>query len=404
MASETLPGHAEQGGGIACPSCGAFVGALPRCPRCGARPDGRASLKVFRLAAVLLATAGLGILLLMARHREIPLVEVVEITQTMNFAYVRVAGHVVGEPRVYRQAGLVDGVRFTIDDGTGRIQVRATGKRARQLVDGGRMPRSGDEAELAGSLNVSAADPAIWLQVPEHLQVRRLEANTLRTAEVIAADEGRAVRVTGTVSRVRAPRPGTRAPWIVTLRDGGGSLNAVFFGAVYDDLPNKDALVAGAAVAARGTVGIYRDEVQLNIGAAADLVLLPPGAAPAPPPDARPAGAAEPAAPPLPPSAVDAALAGETVRVRGAVASLRTPREGSRAPWTLTLSDGEGSVPVVFWESVAGRLDLDALREGATVEVTAPVSLYRGAVQVKVVRSNQLRIVDAGGAGGEARP
>ncbi|MCX7009342.1 MAG: hypothetical protein NTY53_19200, partial [Kiritimatiellaeota bacterium] len=44
---------------ITCPKCGRYVGPRTRCPHCGTRQPQRVSLRVLRIAAVLLATVGL---------------------------------------------------------------------------------------------------------------------------------------------------------------------------------------------------------------------------------------------------------------------------------------------------------------------------------------------------------
>ncbi|MDZ4198319.1 MAG: hypothetical protein U1E27_03445, partial [Kiritimatiellia bacterium] len=62
--------------GAVCPVCSAFVGPARLCPSCGARITHRASLRIFRAAAVLLATAGLGLLWMAARRSEIPVIPI----------------------------------------------------------------------------------------------------------------------------------------------------------------------------------------------------------------------------------------------------------------------------------------------------------------------------------------
>ena len=72
---QALPGHETQSHEMNCTNCGRFVGAVSKCPYCGAKVEKRMSLVAVRWAAVLLATIGLFLLYLMAKYREIPVVK-----------------------------------------------------------------------------------------------------------------------------------------------------------------------------------------------------------------------------------------------------------------------------------------------------------------------------------------
>ena len=139
------------------------------------------SVRVFRYAALGLGTIGLGLLYLMAIHRELPVVKIGEIKPTMNFAYVRVVGTVAGDPRIFKEVGKVRSLRFTVDDGTGEISVTAFRSQAEDLVDQHKVPASGDRVEVAGALSITADDDVVMrLQVPEHLILTRAEVPSAR--------------------------------------------------------------------------------------------------------------------------------------------------------------------------------------------------------------------------------
>ncbi|MCE9615460.1 MAG: hypothetical protein K8T26_14410 [Lentisphaerae bacterium] len=278
-----LPGHAEQPPDIMCGSCGRFVGALTRCPHCGARISGRLSVRLFRYAAVLLSTVGLGLLYLMAIRREIPLVQVGALSPTMNFAYVRVAGTVAGDARVSRDGNRVRSVRFIVDDGTGEIPVTAYGAKGQALLSGGRLPHDGDHAEVTGSLNVSADRVALYLQSPEHLVIQRAEAPPARLADLTPAQRGQAVAITGHVTHVSPPKTGSKQPWSVGVSDGSATRDLVLWPDVYAALANAAALTPGAGIRVRVSIGTYRDRLQLRVETAADLQVTAPGDAGAPP-------------------------------------------------------------------------------------------------------------------------
>lgn len=155
-----------------CPSCERFIGPADSCPYCGEDSARSPALRRLRTAALLLAFLGLACLYLMATHRELPVVDIQQITPMMNFAYVRVVGRVVREPRVITRDGRVDYCSFMIDDGTGTLRVQAYRRAAERLAGENRLPREGALVDVAGSLSVAAEDaPKLRLQVVEQLRV-----------------------------------------------------------------------------------------------------------------------------------------------------------------------------------------------------------------------------------------
>ena len=131
----SLPGHAEHTHTIRCPVCGEYVGPSSRCAHCGAAVKVRLSLRVFRWAAVGLATLGLALLFFAARYREIPRITVGGIERTMNFAYVRIAGVAADDARAFRKGERIEGLRFTLRDETGELVVRAYGEATKAVLE-----------------------------------------------------------------------------------------------------------------------------------------------------------------------------------------------------------------------------------------------------------------------------
>ena len=149
---QALPGHETQSDEMNCPSCGRFVGAVTKCPYCGSKVEKRMSLVAIRWAAVLLSTVGLFLLFLMAKHREIPLVKLGEVKPTMNFAQIRVEGVVDSDARTFRTGG---GMGFNFSDGTGTIMVFISQKQAQEMVERNLVPKTGDQVNFAGGLNIA---------------------------------------------------------------------------------------------------------------------------------------------------------------------------------------------------------------------------------------------------------
>ena len=154
-----------------CPGCERFVGAEGVCRYCGEETMRLPLWRRLRVAALLLAVVGLGLLYVVARHKPIPTVRIGDITPTMNFAYVCVAGTVESRPYVSKGGTRVDYAAFTIDDGSGTIRVAAYGRVAQQLAALERLPAKGDSVSVSGSLGVPA-DGRVKLHLRSAGQIR----------------------------------------------------------------------------------------------------------------------------------------------------------------------------------------------------------------------------------------
>ena len=154
-----------------CPSCERFIGPADVCPYCDADSAKPLMIRRLRYAALALALIGLAFLYLAARRRETPLIRIGDITPMMSFAGVRVAGTVGNAAYVKRTGNAVEYLAFHINDGTGDLQVGASGDMARRLVEENRVPGKGDGVELTGTLSVSG-DGKIRLR-PSQVNVTR---------------------------------------------------------------------------------------------------------------------------------------------------------------------------------------------------------------------------------------
>lgn len=391
MTSSELPGQAEQPAEITCPLCGQFVGALTRCPRCGARVEKRMSVRVFRYAAVLLGTMGLALLYAMVKHREIPIVKVGEIKPTMNFAYVRIAGRVVSEPRVYKEEGRVRRLNFIVDDGSGEISIIAFGGQAAALVQQRKVPAAGDYVEIAGSLAPGPDDSVTMrVQLPDHVVVKRADIPVTPLGEITSALVGRSVMIEGSIVSVNPPAPGTRMPWVISVQDESGSGQITFWQDVYPDIRDKALLTPGVKVRARVSVQVYRDRLQLRLirgedleiqtGDRAELLIAGPGV---PIRADRTVEIAD----------LDAQMKGREVTVYGRVVEVAPPTQ-PRGPHTMVLEDEGHRVTVKYWDNVAQHLGDHTPRPGVLMKVRGWVDAFQGRVELRVTHSDRIRLVD----------
>lgn len=139
-----------------CPSCERYIGPVSICPYCEADAAVPRAMRVIKISAILLATAGLAMLFVMARSKGVPEVKASDLTPLMNFASVQVSGTVTRDAFVGRDKGEIDYISFLLDDGTGRVRVQAYGPTAKELSEAGIIPRRGQKLKAAGSLNVTS--------------------------------------------------------------------------------------------------------------------------------------------------------------------------------------------------------------------------------------------------------
>lgn len=348
---------------------------------------------LFRYVALVVGIVGLGLLYLSALHREIPVVKIGEIKPAMNFAVVRVVGDVSGDARVFKEGEHVRSLRFTVDDGSGEILVQAYKSQAQALVDKYGLPREGDRVEVSGSLSVSEDESVVMrLQVPEHLVLTRADTKPMPLRDVHDGMIGKNLLVEGTITKVIAPKPGSKAPWTIVVTDSGGQQEITFWQDIYDEIRDKILLAPGAPIRARVAVRSYKDKLQLLLSQGMDLEFIAARAA-----KSAVAGAVAPSGETslTPVGNVTAAMEGKTVKVSGRVTQVKAPVEGSKAPYEVTLQEGDKQVAVVYWDTVARHLD-DSSKPvvGALMTAKGLVNKYKGRLQIKIGNSADLTLVD----------
>jgi DNA/RNA endonuclease YhcR with UshA esterase domain len=403
---QALPGHETQSEEMNCPNCGRFVGAVTKCPYCGSKVEKRMSLVAIRWAAILLATLGLFLLYLMAKHREVPVVMLGNIQPTMNFGQIRVIGQVASDARTFRSGG---GMGFNVSDGTGTIMVFVSQKQAKDLAGQNLIPKAGDAIEFSGVLSISDEESSMRLLSAKDLRLTRAPAAAVRLADIDDPMVGSSITVAGKVLDLFPPPADSKRPYGLKIADDSGERTINFWQAEYDQIQGKDVL-NGAYIRARISVASYQDKLQLKLASGADLEILDgPPAAVAPKSPAKKAAAAyqkEKAPAPrdfsrgrsvpagnLSIAAVTAAQNGQTVRVRGRVESVSPPKEGTKQPFAVVLKDGEASLRVSYWSNVNEVIAVKPT-PGALFEMEGVVTVYNDKPQLKVNSGYKVKLVD----------
>ena len=399
-----LPGHETQTEEMNCPSCGRFVGAKNKCPYCGARVTKRMSLVAIRWAAVLLATVGMACLWAMAKYKTMPLVKIGDLQATMNFAQVRLDGTAQTDARTFRNGGM----GFNIADGTGSLQVFISQKQAAELQRTGRVPRAGDKVRMCGSVSLSDKDASIRLQSVDSFELDRAPARSMKLGDVDEDLKGDTVVVEGLVTDFGAPPAGSKKPYTLKLRDETGERTVTFWQTEYDQIREKDTLM-GSRVRMRIAVSTYKGKLQLKLtdglsvepvtaeeAGAVDAPAKAEAAAPAAKAPARDFSRGKAARESVYQDigGITKEMKGKTVRVKGRVASVKDPEEGSNRPTEVTLrsEDGKKALTVKYWAKTAEVIK-DLPKPGYLFDITGEVDVFKGRVSLKVGSGYNIKLV-----------
>ncbi len=254
------PGFPLVDGEVTCPSCGRFAGTYERCPFCGAGMQVRLSIRVLRRLSVAVGILGVLMVWWAAKNMEIPLREVASFSPTQNFAILRVRGKIVSGP-FYGDRG--DSFYIGLDDGTGRINVKAYGSTAVQLKALALNPQ--DQVEAQGSIRIMAGrKPAMSLRIASDVRVierskappprRELSATPIdKITQEMASNRGKA-RIEGVVEKVWTTSSGMGS----MVKDSTGSLLIWMFSKELGRIPDLSTTLApGNRVQITGRLNIY---------------------------------------------------------------------------------------------------------------------------------------------------
>lgn len=349
-----------------CPSCGRFVGPYEACPYCGARQAPRLSLRAVKWGALLLATVGLALLWMAAVQAPLPRISIAQVSATMNFAYVEIAGRVVRAPTYNPDSRYLS---FTVDDGTAQMRVWAFRNVVDDLRAREQIPGLGDRVVVAGTLRVREEDISLTLNLPEHLEILRPEAEGRTIGSITAADALRRVRVRGQVWDVREPYSGLT---LITLRDATGAIDVAVDATLQYLTGDFRPPEVGQSLEVIAAVSLYRNTPQLAPSSVRDIVPLEETI---PVAQRRPIGT------------LSAADKGRLVTVQGTVREAEPFSAGHR--WVL--DDGTGSVILLLWQDLYRALpDSSSLQVGAQLEATGEVWVYRNTLEIIPTRPDDV--------------
>ena len=354
-----------------CPSCGRFVGPLDACPYCGATIHRRLSLRMAKVAAVVLALGGLLALWVAATHAEPPTLSIADVKNTMNWAYVRVQGTVTRYPAYDPATG---NLKFWVWDGSGDLMVTAYRAEAQALLDAGLIPTIGDQATIEGTLRIKEDFAYLTINAPQRMALRRPEYVEMPIGQIGLDRLYEKVTLRGMVRAVREPYAGLM---ILEVRDVTGTVDVTIPADLVYLTGTPPEVRPGDYIQVQGAVSLYEESPQVILDDAKSLVLL---------------DEAVPIAPEWAIGEITASDVGQMVSIEGQIAEVRPFSAGVK----YTIEDGSGRITLLLWQdvdrAVAGR---EALIVGSKIAAQGLVSEYQGELEVVPELALDVQIVQA---------
>jgi exonuclease VII large subunit len=182
------------------------------------------------------------------------------------------------------------------------------------------------------------------------------------------------ITVQATISNIRLPTS-ERAPYVVTLTEGGASTPLVYWSDLQTQLGSK--MNTGNVIRAKVTVSTYRDQIQLRIRGADAIEVVSAAPVPATSTNSQAGGSlvttkAAPTATTI--GKIKGDWADRVVVISGTISGSEKIDQGQR----LSVQDASGEIQVVLEEKALTGLAVTELQPGRALTVTGPVKLSGG--------------------------
>ncbi|MEN3045651.1 MAG: OB-fold nucleic acid binding domain-containing protein [Candidatus Hydrothermales bacterium] len=239
-----------------CFNCGRYVGAKDRCPYCGEEQLKPIGIEFLKWTSLIVAISGVFFLFISARTQEAPLVKVIDLKPTMNFAKVKMQGVVKSSPYYDEEKGGY--LSFWLDDGTGNIKVRAFKNVAKEIIDKNMYPTIGDSVSLKGTLYIKE-NFLITIEKSEDLKIKIPKHINVKIKEITDTLIGKRVETEGTIYSVNEYKNKS-----IGIRIGDlGSFITVFIPNYYKEKEKILGLERGTKIKVRGAVFVYKDNLEI---------------------------------------------------------------------------------------------------------------------------------------------
>lgn len=107
-------------------------------------------------------------------------------------------------------------------------------------------------------------------------------------------------------------------------------------------------------------------------------------------------------APPTPIANISKALTNHQVTVQAVISNVSEPRN-ERAPYTVTLTESNAAIPLVYWSDLQPQLG-PKVKVGNLIRANATVSVYRDNLQLRIRNADAVQVVSAASTTTNAAP
>ncbi|MBA7620064.1 hypothetical protein ES703_27407 [subsurface metagenome] len=405
---------------VICPSCGRFVGIHEKCPYCGAAVKKRMTVRFFRYGAVVVAVVGLILLYFAVRIIEIPTIKVKDITETMNWAYIRICGTLTRDA-TYFIAGAEEARIGQISEAIIKQKVKIKGTIINvRTFPGGRSLKIDDGT---GTVNVVMWD-SLYNMIPYRQSLR--EGTPISVEGVVKTYRGQLQIGLGSPTEIKIISVSEIEPppaQIIPLALGIEKINSLYF-RVSDG--TGDIQIRSWGKTAQGLIKGYAEslgitveellrtnrlpkmgdrvevagQLQVMAGRPSMTVQMPErvkftsdlAAAPVIGPSPAEAAPTAPAAGVTSIGSITQASVGQRATLKGTITSVYVFKEAKGR--TLKISDGTGTIDVVIWKNLYDQIPQRAsLVQGTKIQVSGEIASYKGRLQIKPRDPGDVQIV-----------
>lgn len=270
-------------------------------------------------------------------------------------------------------------------------------------------PRPGGILKVYGKVSEYQGDLQIKVYEADHITIEggkaasseSGEANagtfsnprSLEVSEISEKFLGQYLIVSGKIAEIN-PSWMQSAPTTLTITDGEGQIDVVYWSDVADNIPDELQPRKGEEFIFRGTLDEYRNDLQLKIQSV-DAISKPGYDPEKSESSEKSHEKKEPGrgkASSVPISEVSLELKGEIVTVTGTVEDVK-PSWMDSAPTIVTLADNGNTVDVVYWKDVAENIPSSKKPEkGMKITVKAEVDEYRNNLQLRLETAEDISV------------
>lgn len=354
---------------IYCESCGRYVGPYERCPYCSAEIKKRLSIKILKYGSVILSIGGLILLYLITRHIQLPTLKINEITDLMNFAYIRVKGTVSREPIFDEKSKILT---YRITDGTGELTIKAYSVIATTLKEKKAIPSMGDFVDLEGTVRIRGQAKFLTINIPDRVKISKPVPISVPLASITDKQLKKIITTTGIVVSFKKYKTYTK----IFITDEKFKNRIRVSMRFTEGLP---VLKIGQRISVTGMLDYYKGFYQIFPASPANIRIVS---------DIKSSDL--PFIRRLKISQITESMIDEPVKVEGRIESIRHFSKGV----ALLISDNGSKIEIIIWEDVYLRLkNKQLLSPNNKLKVIGVVGVYRKKLQIELVNPDDIEII-----------